>query len=165
MHQDMTGSAVALASFLYLVQTEAPFELKCYLALVENSIGPAAYKQNDVVLASNGTSIEIVHTDAEGRMILADTLALASKEKPDLIMDFATLTGACIQALGTTYSGIFSKTERLNDLAIQAGKESGERVWPFPMDADFEDSLKSDIADVKQCRLKGGVDHIEAALF
>lgn len=165
MHQDMTGSAVALASFLELADAFPDLHLKCYLAIVENNIGPAAYKQNDVVIASNGTSIEIVHTDAEGRMILADTLALASQEKPDLLIDFATLTGSCVAAVGTKFSGAFSKKGKLNQLAREAGEKSGERVWPFPMDADLGEALKSEVADTKQCLLKGGVDHIEAALF
>ena len=135
------------------------------LALAQNHIGPNAYKQNDVVKAANGTSIEIVHTDAEGRMVLADTLTLASRQKPRLILDFATLTGACVGALSTRLSG--AVTNRLDYVPpiIAAGFESGERVWPFPLEKDFDKALKSDIADVKQCTPDSEADQILAASF
>jgi leucyl aminopeptidase len=98
-------------------------------------------------------------------MLLADTLHIASGEKPDLLLDFATLTGACVRALSTLYSGVFTNRQDLIPTLMNAGRESGERVWPFPMDADFAECLKSDVADIKQCRVSGGVDHIEASLF
>src|SRR3954466_538405 len=104
--------------------------------------------------------MEIVHTDAEPRMVLADTLVLACPQKPKLIVDYATLTGACVQALSTSYSGAFSNRPELLPKIIEAGKASGERVWPFPMDADYEKELKSDIADIKQCTLGPEADHI-----
>ncbi|SMF40835.1 M17 family metallopeptidase [Pseudobacteriovorax antillogorgiicola] len=165
MHGDMGGSALALASFQLAVKEAWPYRVTCYLAISDNSIGDRAYRPNDVVVALNGKSIEVVHTDAEGRMVLADTLHLASKEKADLMLDFATLTGACVGAIGTTYSGAFTNRDDLHSLIIEAGRKSGERVWPFPLDEDFGECLKSDIADLKQCRVSGGVDHIEAAYF
>lgn len=165
MHKDMQGSAVALGAFLALSRLQVDMELECWLALAMNHIGPQAYKPNDVVTAANGTSIEVVHTDAEGRMVLADTLALASREGADLIMDFATLTGACVYAIGTGYSGVFSNRESCHPVLIEAGKHSGERVWPFPLDEDYDRLLESEIADVKQCSREGGVDHILAARF
>ncbi len=165
MHEDMQGSAVALGTLLALSQLQAPYAIDCWLALAENHIGPNAYKQNDVVTACNGTSIEIIHTDAEGRMVLADTLALAERYKPDLIIDYATLTGACIYALGTRYSGILTNRQSLNSILIQTGHDCGERVWPFPIDKDFDQALESQVADVKQCTLDGEADHILAARF
>src|SRR5690606_17294716 len=96
MHEDMLGSSVALGTLLALTELDAPFAVDCWLALAQNHIGPDAYKPNDVVTACDGTSIEVVHTDAEGRMVLADTLALVRKSKPDLAIDFATLTGSCV---------------------------------------------------------------------
>ncbi len=165
MHEDMQGSAVALGVFLALTRMQVDFPMECWLALAMNHIGPKAYKPNDVVTASDGTSIEIVHTDAEGRMVLADTLAMASKLKPELIIDYATLTGACIYSLGTAYSGVFTNKEKLIPVLIAAGKDSGERVWPFPMDEDFDKAIESDIADVKQCALEAGTDHILASRF
>lgn len=165
MHEDMEGSAVALGTLLACTLLKVDFAIDCWLALAENHIGPAGYKPNDVVTASNGTSIEIVHTDAEGRMVLADTLSLCGKDKPDLIIDYATLTGACVYALSTRYSGVFSNRDALLPLLTDAGKASGERVWPFPLDEDFDDMLKSDSADIRQCTIESEADHILAARF
>ncbi len=165
MHEDMQGSAVALGTLLALSQLQVDFKIECWLALAMNHIGPHAYKPNDVVTASDGTNIEVVHTDAEGRMVLSDTLIFASKAKPDLILDYATLTGACVYSLGTAYSGVFTNKVEFIPTLITSGEDSGERVWPFPMDDDYDEHIKSDIADVKQCSLEGGPDHILAARF
>jgi leucyl aminopeptidase len=165
MHEDMEGSAVALGTLLALTELKADFPIDCWLALAQNHIGPKAYKQNDVVKAANGKTIEIVHTDAEGRMVLADTLYFASREKPKLLVDFATLTGACVGALSTRMSGTLTNREKLVPVLIEAGNASGERVWPFPLPKDYEDALKSDIADIKQCTLDNDADHILAAMF
>ena len=165
MHEDMQGSAVALGTFLALTRMKVNYPVECWLALAMNHIGPKAYKPNDVVTASDGTTIEIVHTDAEGRMVLADTLAMASKLKPRLMIDYATLTGACISSLGSAYSGAFTNKEEFIPILIEAGKDSGERVWSFPMDEDFDKAIESDIADVKQCSLEAGMDHILASRF
>ncbi len=165
MHEDMQGSAVALGTLLALSKLEFNRPVECWMALAMNHIGPKAYKPNDVITACDGTTIEIVHTDAEGRMILSDTLALASREKPDLIMDFATLTGTCIYAIGTSYSGVFTNRKGWHQMLIEAGEDCGERVWPFPLDEDFDQMIKSDIADIKQCSQESGVDHILASRF
>jgi leucyl aminopeptidase len=165
MHEDMEGSAVALGTLLALTLLEVDFGIDCWLALAENQIGPAAYKPNDVVTASNGTSIEIIHTDAEGRMVLADTLAFAGQTKPALIVDYATLTGACVYSLSTRLSGVFSNRDTLIPVLMETGRDSGERVWPFPMEKDFDELLDSQVADVKQCTLEGEADHILAARF
>lgn len=165
MHEDMQGSAVALGTLLALTRLKAPFPIDCWLALAQNHIGPRAYKQNDVVKAVNGVTIEVMHTDAEGRMVLADTLALASRAKPGLIIDYATLTGTCVYALSTRYSGAFTNRPSLHPDLIAAGTESGERVWPFPIDTDFDQELESRVADIRQCSLEGPADHILAARF
>ncbi len=165
MHEDMEGSAVALGTLLALTELQVDFPVDCWLALAQNHIGPKAYRPNEVVTAANGTTIEIVHTDAEGRMVLADTLHLACGRAPRALIDYATLTGACIHALGTVYSGVFTNRPALVPTLIAAGQASGERVWPFPLDADYADELKSDVADIKQCTLGGEADHILAAVF
>lgn len=165
MHGDMAGSAVALSLVSLAARAEWPVKVTTYMAIAQNDIGPNAFRQNEVVTAMNGKTIEIIHTDAEGRMILSDTLTLASRDKPDLMLDFATLTGACVGSLGEKYSGAFSNRPDWRETIIRSGVQSGERIWPFPMDADYGEVLKSDIADTKQCRLKGGPDHIEAAMF
>jgi leucyl aminopeptidase len=165
MHEDMQGSAVALGTLLALSKLNFKRPVECWMALAMNHIGPKAYKPNDVITACDGTTIEIVHTDAEGRMVLSDTLALASKEKPSLILDYATLTGACMYSIGTSYSGVFTNKKEWHADLIKAGEDSGERVWPFPLDEDFDEMIKSDIADVKQCSQESGVDHILASRF
>lgn len=165
MHEDMQGSAVALGTLIALTRLKVNFTVECWVALASNHIGARAYKPNDVVTACDGTTIEIIHTDAEGRMVLADTLALASKSKPKLIMDYATLTGACVYSLGSAYSGVFTNQPELHPMLIASGRDSGERVWPFPMDEDYDKELESPMADVKQCAVEGGSDHILAARF
>lgn len=165
MHEDMAGSAVALGTLLALTELKVPFTVDCYLAIAENTVGPRAYRPNDVIRALNGTTIEIVHTDAEGRMVLADALTLACRNKPSLVVDYATLTGACLQALGTRMTGGFTNRPDYLPTLVAAGRASGERVWPFPMAEDYLAELKSDIADIRQCTLDGEADHILAALF
>ncbi len=165
MHEDMNGSAVALGALLAASTLKLPVNIDCWLAIAQNHISPKAYKQNDVVKAFNGTTIEIVHTDAEGRMVLADTLTLASRAKPDLIVDYATLTGSMHVALGSRMSGIFANRPEWQERAISAGKTSGERVAAFPLESDYDVALDSKIADVKQCTDDGNADHILAARF
>jgi len=165
MHQDMTGSAVALSLFQVLVSMKVPFEVHAYLALAENLIAFDAYRPNDVVVASNGVSIEVENTDAEGRMCLADTLAIASESKPDLILDYATLTGSVVRAIDTRRSGAYSVDLALSAAAVRAGDRSGERVWNFPIGEDYAEFIKSDFADVRQASTTKCADHIYAATF
>jgi leucyl aminopeptidase len=165
MHEDMNGSAVVLGILQAATLAKIPVKLDCWLAIAQNHIGPKAYKQNDVVKALNGMTIEIVHTDAEGRMVLADTLTLASRKKPKAIIDFATLTGCMHVAMGDRYSGALSNQPELSCMAVGAGVEAGERIAAFPFDEDYEEDLDSQIADIKQCTLEGGPDHIHAARF
>jgi leucyl aminopeptidase len=165
MHEDMNGSAVALGIFLAATRASLDVNIDCWLAIAQNHIGPRAYKQNDVVTALNGDTIEIINTDAEGRMVLADTLSLATKKNPDVVIDFATLTGTMWVALGSRHSGIFSNNDNLTQQAVDSGKLCGERVVAFPMDSDYKIALKSTIADIKQCSMEPEADHILAALF
>lgn len=165
MHTDMEGSAVALGTLLALTRLNAGYAIDCWLAVTENRIGPKAYKPQDVVTASNGVSIQVIHTDAEGRMILADALALAARERPTFMLDFATLTGACVNALTERYAGLFTNRPGWHAVLERAGAESGERVWRFPMDEDFDSDLESPIADIMQCSADNKGDHILAARF
>ncbi len=165
MHRDMTGSAVALSLFRAMVEMEVPYEVNAYLALAENLISHEAYRPNDVVIASNGISIEVIDTDAEGRMVLSDTLVLASEKEPDLILDFATLTGSVVRSLDTRRCGAYSNELKFSELAVKVGERCGERVWNFPIGDDYEDALKSDLADVRQCSSAAAADHIYAATF
>src|SRR6186713_2802103 len=165
MHEDMQGSAVAVGTLLALSRLKVPYDIDCWLAITENQIGPNAFRPQEVVRAANGVTIQVVHSDAEGRMVLADTLTIAAREEPDLIIDFATLTGACVTALTERYCGAFTNRPEWHTAIEAAGRESGERVWPFPMDEDFDGDLDSSIADVLQCTLDSKGDHILAARF
>jgi leucyl aminopeptidase len=150
---------------LALSRLNVPYDIDCWLAITENQIGPNAFRPQEVVTAVNGVTIQVAHSDAEGRMVLADTLALAAREKPDLMLDFATLTGACVTALTDRYAGAFTNRAEWHAAIEQAGRDSGERVWPFPMDEDFDSDLESSIADVLHCTPDSKGDHILAARF
>jgi leucyl aminopeptidase len=165
MHGDMQGSSVAVGTLLALSRLQYGQAVDCWLALTENQIGPTAYRPQEVVRALNGVTIQVVHSDAEGRMVLADTLALACREKPRLVIDFATLTGACVNALTERYAGAFTNRSGLHDWLQATGRQSGERVWCFPMDEDFDTDLESQAADIMQCSLENKGDHILAARF
>lgn len=165
MHGDMQGSAIALGILLAITELELPIAVDCWLALTENRTGPKAYKSRDVVTAANGKTIQTIHTDAEGRMALADTLVLASRDKPGLLFDYATLTGTCVSAVTTRYSGVFTNREELHDDLTRVGRNSGERVWPFPIGEEFLEDLKCHSADLRQCSPTAAGDHILAASF
>ena len=165
MHEDMQGSAVAVGTMLALSALEAPYDIDCWLAITENQIGARAFRPQEVVRASNGVTIQVAHSDAEGRMVLADTLAFAAHTTPDIIIDFATLTGSCVVALGDRYSGAFTNRPEWRSALELAGRDSGERVWPFPMDEDYDLELDSTIADILQCTPDSKADHILAARF
>ena len=165
MHTDMSGSAVALATLIALAELRAPLAADAWLAITENRIGPHAYRPQEVVRAANGVTIQVIHTDAEGRMVLADTLALAGRTRPRLMIDFATLTGACVYSLTERMSGAFTNQPALATRLFEAGRDSGERVWNFPFEADYDAELESKVADIVQCALEGKGDHILATRF
>ena len=165
MHTDMAGSAVALATLVAAAQLAVPLALDAWLAITENNIGPKSYRPQEVVRAMNGTTIQVIHSDAEGRMALADTLALAARRKPRAMLDFATLTGACVYALTERMSGILSTDADLATRALAAGNASGERLWQFPLPEDFDSDIESSTADIAQCAVEGKGDHILATRF
>jgi len=165
MHIDMGGSAVAAGTLLALTELDVPYAVDCWLPITENRIGPAAYKSQDVITAINGKSIQVVHTDAEGRLVLADALVLACRDNPRLVIDYATLTGACINAITRGYSGVFTNRPDWHPILKKSGRDSGERVWPFPCGKEFIADLESEVADIRQCTPDAGGDHILAATF
>ncbi|NCF52371.1 leucyl aminopeptidase family protein [Gammaproteobacteria bacterium] len=165
MHGDMQGSAVALGTLLAIAELGLPIPVDCWLAITENRIGPRAYKSQDVVTAANGKTIQSIHTDAEGRMVLADTLVFASREKPQLVIDYATLTGSAIRAITTRYSAVFTNRPDWHPDLKRTGRQCGERVWPFPVDKEFLVELKSEVADLQQCSADSTADHILAGSF
>jgi leucyl aminopeptidase len=166
MHEDMGGAAVALGLMVAAHQAGLPLQIDCWLALADNKIGPRACTPQSVVRALNGSTVEIVNTDSEGRLLLADTLLLAQREdKPDVIIDFATLTGAMVAALGYRMSGTLSNTPDLQALCAQASEASGERAVMFPLASDYDDDLKSELADIRHTTLDLGGGGILAARF
>ncbi len=164
MHEDMMGSAVALGSFYALTECQPDYPITCYLALTENKIDRQAFLPDSVVTTLAGKTIEITDTDAEGRLILLDTMTLAQQQdKPCLMIDYATLTGTAIKSLDTTHNALFSNhSDWLTDL-ISIGSASAEKAWPFPLDPSYQKKLKSNVADLKQCEVVGNADHIYAA--
>ena len=164
MKSDMTGAAVVLATFQAVARLGLAVNLDGYLAITENMTGGRALKLGDVLTIRNGKTVEVLNTDAEGRLILADALSLAAESKPARIIDLATLTGACMAALGTRIAGLFSTDDALADALLAAGRRTGERAWRLPLDDDFLDALKSDVADLKNVGGKWG-GAITAAKF
>jgi leucyl aminopeptidase len=165
MHTDRAGSAVALATIVAAAQLRAPIAIDAWLAITENNIGPKAYRPQEVVRAMNGTTIQVIHSDAEGRMALADTLTLAARRKPRAMLDFATLTGACVYALTERMSGLLATDDDLARRILAASAASGERLWQFPLPDDFDTDIESATADIAQCALEGKGDHILATRF
>lgn len=167
MKKDMAGAATALSAVLAAADCRLPVNVDAYLVLAENAVGPLGYRPDDVVSSLSGKSIEVVHSDAEGRMILADALTLATRRTPDadLFVSFATLTGTMHIALGERMSGVFASDSASLRKAQIAADISGERLCAFPLAEDYRRALDSDIADIKQCAEEGAADHILAALF
>lgn len=149
MKLDMSGAAAVIGAFEGLARLGVAYEVDVIVAATENMVSGHAYRLGDVLIASNGKSVEINNTDAEGRLTLADAMIYASKLEPDLMIDFATLTGACIVALGPKIAGVMTKDDALwNDWSSAAG-QSGEEMWRLPLPDDLKEQLKSRIADMK----------------
>ncbi len=148
MKADMGGAAVVVGTMLAAAEAKLPLEIIGIIPAVENMISGSSYKPGDVVTSYSGKTIEVKNTDAEGRIVLADALTYASEQKPDEIIDFATLTGAICVALGLIPAGLFSANDKLADSLVQAGNTSFERLWRMPFWDDYKVLLKSDIADV-----------------
>lgn len=164
MKDDMSGAACVLAVMNSLKKFNPNVEVHGIIAACENMPGCAAYKPGDILVAKNKKTIEVDNTDAEGRLTLADALCYASELGVDEIIDIATLTGACMVALGTHAGGIMGNSEELMDDLIKSGNENGERFWKLPMFEEYFDTLKSDVADMRNTGGRwGGAS--SAALF
>lgn len=149
MKCDMAGAATVLAAMQAIAQLKLPVNVLGLMPLVENMPSGFAVKLGDVLTARDGKTIEILHTDAEGRVILADALAYAAEQKVDHIVDLATLTGAVMIALGAEIAGLMSNEDEWANRVRSAVLAAGERAWQLPMDADFDEALKSNVADCK----------------
>ena len=149
MKCDMAGAATVLGAMNAIASQKLPVNVIGFAGLAENMISGNAYRLGDVLVARNGKTIEVHNTDAEGRLVLADTLNVAEEMKPRAIVDLATLTGACMVALGNDISGVMTNNQELCDSVIAAAANSGELVWQLPMHDYFSDQVKSKVADIK----------------
>jgi leucyl aminopeptidase len=156
MKGDMGGAAAVVGAALSLARSRAPVDVVAVAALAENMPGPAATRPGDVVRAFNGKTIEILNTDAEGRLVLADAISYVEQRlKPAAIVDVATLTGAVSTALGDEYAGLFSRNDALAAQLTSAGQETGEELWRLPLHPNYAKDMRSDIADLKNV-VEGG---------
>jgi leucyl aminopeptidase len=158
----MAGAATVLAAMTAIARLKPPVNIMGAMGLVENMISGSAYKLGDVLTARNGVTIEVLNTDAEGRLVLADVLSYVADQKVDRMIDLATLTGACVVALGEGITGAFTNNPSWCDEVLAAARRAGEPVWPLPMHKDFGELLKSDVADVKNVGKRWGGASIAA---
>ena len=164
MKADMTGGAEVLASIRAAARLKLPLRLISILPVAENMPGGRAMKPGDIVKTLSGKTVEVQNTDAEGRLILADGLAYAQRYKPAALIDIATLTGACVVALGQFAIGMFGTDEKLKAQVRKSGQKAGERVWEMPLWDEYFEQLRSDVADMRNIGGRGG-GMITAALF
>ncbi|MBN1690114.1 MAG: leucyl aminopeptidase [Dehalococcoidia bacterium] len=164
MKGDMAGGAVVITVMDAIAQMKLAVNVTALIPATENLPGGRALKPGDVLKASNGKTIEVVNTDAEGRLILADALSYAVKNGLSPIVDLATLTGACHVALGDMYAGLFSNNRKLADQLVEAAGSGGEKLWQLPLPEEYKDLNKSEVADLKNSGGRYG-GAITAALF
>ncbi|GAA0605806.1 leucyl aminopeptidase [Kribbella sandramycini] len=143
MKSDMAGAAAVIAATLAIARLGLPVQVTTYAAMAENMPSGSAARPSDVLTMYGGKTVEVLNTDAEGRLVLGDALVRASEDQPDLIVDVATLTGACVVALGTKVAGAFGNTDTARDRVVDAAVASGEAMWPLPIPAEMLDKLKS----------------------
>jgi len=165
MKIDMAGAATVVGVFKALAELKLPVEVHGIFLAVENMPGGRAYRPGDVVKAMDGTTIEILNTDAEGRVTLADALSYARTLEPNMIIDLATLTGACVVALGEDIAGLLSNDTKLAQRLLDAAEETGEPLWQLPLYEPYMEHVKSKIADLKNIGSRGQAGTISAALF
>jgi leucyl aminopeptidase len=149
MKCDMAGAATVLGAMVAIARLKLPVNVSMYAGLVENMTGPAAMKLGDVLNARSGKTIEVHNTDAEGRLVLADVLDVAREKGCDYLVDLATLTGACVVALGTDVAGAMSNNPGWLEQVLDAATKSGEPLWPLPMFPEFDEDIAGSVADIK----------------
>lgn len=152
MKYDMTGAASTLAATVALAKLGVKVRITTWLCLAENMPSGTAQRPNDIIKIRNGKTVEVLNTDAEGRLVLADGLSAASEEKPDLIVDVATLTGAAVIALGSRYAGVMGDDTAVEEVKVAAAM-AGEKVWHMPLPSELRSLLNSDIADMANVKI------------
>jgi leucyl aminopeptidase len=164
MKYDMSGGAAMIGAMRAIAQLKPAIPVTAYIPTVENMCGSRAQRPGDIVAAMSGKTIEVLNTDAEGRLILADALVYARREGCTHLVDAATLTGAIVVALGHLQVGLFTNDDGLRDRVLRASKAEGERMWHMPLDDDYKDYLKSAFADLANIGGRWG-GAITAAMF
>jgi leucyl aminopeptidase len=164
MKSDMAGAAVVLAAIQAAARLRLPVQVTAWAAVAENMPGGGAYKPGDIIAYANKKTVEIVNTDAEGRLILADALIMAAREKPDAIIELSTLTGAIFTALGDGMAGLMCRNGKLRSGLLQAAEASGELLWELPLFSDYRRDITSKVADLKNANYRGA-SSIKAGLF
>jgi leucyl aminopeptidase len=165
MKKDMGGAACALALARLLLELNAPIELRVLIPAVDNSVGSRAFRPGDVCLSRKGLTVEIGNTDAEGRLVLADALCEADRERPSLLIDLATLTGAARTALGPDLPAVFASEDGLAQELAEIGRTHADPLWPMPLWLGYDDELGSRIADLNNVSASPFAGAIIAALF
>jgi leucyl aminopeptidase len=150
MKGDMAGAAAVISAMQIIATLKPAINVTALVSSTENMPGGTAYRPGDILRLMNGKTIEIVNTDAEGRLVLADALSYATREGLSPIIDVATLTGGIVIALGSVMAGLFCNDEQLSNEIIAAGRAMGEKFWPMPLDDEYAEQIKSDVADIKQ---------------
>ncbi len=165
MKKDMGGAAIALGLAEWVIRNKLPVQLQVLIPAVENVIGGNAFKPGDVLTMRNGLTVEVDNTDAEGRLVLADALSKACEEQPDLIIDFATLTGAARSAVGTELSAMFTDNENLARALYESGQQQSDPLWRLPLFDRYKPMLDSSIADLVNSSPSPYAGAVTAALF
>jgi leucyl aminopeptidase len=164
MKSDMAGAAAVLGAICAAAALKLPVRVFALAALAENMPGGDAYKPGDILTYANGKTVEVVNTDAEGRLALADALIAAERLQPETIIELSTLTGAVVTALGDGYAGLMCTSKRLTASLIRAAETSGELLWELPLFAEYRDGVTSRVADLKNANY-GGASSIKAGIF
>ena len=164
MKCDMAGAAVVLGAVNAAAQLGLPVRVLALAALAENLPGRRAYKPGDIITYANKKTVEIANTDAEGRLILADALIMAARQKPDMIIELSTLTGAIVTALGDSYAGLMCRDRKLGAGLLRAADSCGELLWELPLPVEYRESIVSKVADLKNANYNGA-SSVKAGLF
>ncbi len=164
MKCDMSGAAAVITATLAIARLGIPVSVTTYAAMAENMPSGTAQRPSDVLTMYGGKTVEVLNTDAEGRLVMADALARASEDKPDIIVDVATLTGACVVALGTRVAGIMSNDDELRDTIHAISADAGEQMWPLPLPEELREKLDSPVADIANLGERWG-GALSAGLF
>ena len=165
MKKDMGGAAHAIALAYIIMKQNLPINLSLVIPTVENAIGPESFRPGDIISMKNGVSVEITNTDAEGRLIMAEPLAEESSTKPDLLINFSTLTGGARVAVGNEIACFFSNSDDIANSLYSSAKITQDEVWRLPLSDCYRKCLKSNIADISHCDLSPMASAIKAALF